>query len=355
MSGKKKLCVDAQPVAEDKSYKNDFTYSFKIDKNYFNCVQLNNDKYELRIDNRTFDILIQEERTGRLREETTQVQNRTKSADPYENDNQMNKFSKFEGVPNNLRRGTVNNVSNNPRISGADDFFGNDFEFNDFSNNRQVNQNNIRAQANVQNKSDVKDFGNFNEFSNKFSNPNPGNSINNKRSITPNNAIKKNVLLDVNDIFNENSKPTNVNSKDVFNQINFDMSIPDNSKKSNFDVFQHNQNVLNNFSLPEDEPEKNFNNEGVNFQKSNLSNMGLFDQGNSNVNSSDNFTLKNQANNNNNNQINDFFNVGNRSATPTNQSNVTNFNNFNMLNQNESPTKSNNMNDFKVFKLFLTF
>lgn len=42
------------------SYSNEFSFSFKIDKNYFNIIQTSGDKYELRIDNRSFTNLIHE-------------------------------------------------------------------------------------------------------------------------------------------------------------------------------------------------------------------------------------------------------------------------------------------------------
>ena len=46
VSSKKKLCLDAQVLIEDKSFSTDFQYSFGIDKNYFNVVQLTMDNIE---------------------------------------------------------------------------------------------------------------------------------------------------------------------------------------------------------------------------------------------------------------------------------------------------------------------
>jgi hypothetical protein len=43
----------------------DFTYSFKIDKHYFNVVQYDTG-FELRVDNRSFNSLMSEEKSGRL-------------------------------------------------------------------------------------------------------------------------------------------------------------------------------------------------------------------------------------------------------------------------------------------------
>lgn len=63
MSGKRKLTLDAQVITEQKGYGNEFQYSFKIDKNYFNVIQTNADKYEMRIDNRDFTVLMAEDRS----------------------------------------------------------------------------------------------------------------------------------------------------------------------------------------------------------------------------------------------------------------------------------------------------
>jgi hypothetical protein len=72
LSGKKKLVLDSNILTEAKSYSNDFVYSFKIEKNYFNVVQIASDKFEMRIDNRSFGA-IQTEEKFRPREENKPV------------------------------------------------------------------------------------------------------------------------------------------------------------------------------------------------------------------------------------------------------------------------------------------
>jgi len=62
LSGKKKLVLDGQVLIELKSYSNDFSYSYKIEKNYFNIDQFGADKFELRIDNRSFHLIQSEEK-----------------------------------------------------------------------------------------------------------------------------------------------------------------------------------------------------------------------------------------------------------------------------------------------------
>lgn len=64
VSGKKKLCLDAQVLTEDKSYSVDFNYSFTIEKNYFTVIQLERDEFDMRIDNRQFSLIAQEVRHG---------------------------------------------------------------------------------------------------------------------------------------------------------------------------------------------------------------------------------------------------------------------------------------------------
>ena len=61
ISRKKKLCLDANMLNES-SGGNDFNYSFKIDKHYFNMIQLGSDNYDFRIDNRSFSALMEEEK-----------------------------------------------------------------------------------------------------------------------------------------------------------------------------------------------------------------------------------------------------------------------------------------------------
>lgn len=62
LSGKKKLVLDSNILTETKGYSNDFVYSFKIEKNYFNVVQTSSDKFEMRIDNRSFSSIQAEEK-----------------------------------------------------------------------------------------------------------------------------------------------------------------------------------------------------------------------------------------------------------------------------------------------------
>jgi hypothetical protein len=82
LSRKKKLCLYASVLTETRSIKSDFTYSFKIEKHYFNVNQ-NEDRFELRIDNRSFGSLMSDERTGKLNKEVVkEVAKETKKKEP---------------------------------------------------------------------------------------------------------------------------------------------------------------------------------------------------------------------------------------------------------------------------------
>jgi len=52
--------LDANILNESKG--SEFNYSFKIDKHYFNMIQLKSGDFELRIDNRSFSSLQEEEK-----------------------------------------------------------------------------------------------------------------------------------------------------------------------------------------------------------------------------------------------------------------------------------------------------
>lgn len=65
VSGKKKLCLDAQVLTEDKSYSANFNYSFRLESHYFNLIQMSNDTFDLRIDNKQFATLSHEIRHQR--------------------------------------------------------------------------------------------------------------------------------------------------------------------------------------------------------------------------------------------------------------------------------------------------
>lgn len=102
LSSKKKVCLDAQVLVEDKSYSASFQYSFRIDKNYFNVIQLNMDKFDLRIDNRPFENLMSDERAGRLKpQKKKEPKNTAYTSSSYGNSYSSTDYNK--GNKSNIR------------------------------------------------------------------------------------------------------------------------------------------------------------------------------------------------------------------------------------------------------------
>ncbi len=60
ISGKRKVMHNGSFLYEDMSYNVDFSYSFYIDKVYCNVIQVDDDRFELRIINRAFSMLMEE-------------------------------------------------------------------------------------------------------------------------------------------------------------------------------------------------------------------------------------------------------------------------------------------------------
>ncbi len=283
MSGKKKLCVDAQMITEDKSFKNDFTYSFKIEKNYFNVVQLNNDKFDMRIDNRSFDILVQEERSGKLRSDGENESNKISKKSSFDT-GLDDRFSKFEPVPGNLRSNSrISNTNMNPRNSQDNFFNDQDFDFNGGGgNNLNTNFNKrgsmagfstINRKTSLQTPEDknLNSYNDFNEFNNKFSTgfrqSLPGQRSNTNPTSTSGVPITSKagngLLVDVNEIYSDSRKTTVTDNKEILKNLNFDTSIRE-------DVFLQNQKALQNFDVNNLTSEENWND---NNNQNNLNNQ----------------------------------------------------------------------------------
>lgn len=60
VSGKRKANLNGNMIYEDISYNPDFSYSFYIEKIFCNLIQMDSDRFELRILNRPFSVLIEE-------------------------------------------------------------------------------------------------------------------------------------------------------------------------------------------------------------------------------------------------------------------------------------------------------
>ena len=60
VSGKRKVVYNGTIQYEDSSYKEDFSFTFNIDSVKANLIQISSDRFELRIMNRAFSMLMEE-------------------------------------------------------------------------------------------------------------------------------------------------------------------------------------------------------------------------------------------------------------------------------------------------------
>ncbi len=348
----------------------------------------------MRIDNRSFDILIHEERSGKLRSDEGKPNKVSRKASVDKEFGGVGEhFSKFEAVPTNLRNNGRSSMNHfNPRNSQDNFFTDNDFDFGGNGNSAAFNRKSsmpirVSRTKNNEDKFVTNSFANFNEFNNKFSSGRQ--SVNPGTNQNSSNRVNNPLLVDVNDIYSDSKKPTVTDSKEILNSIKFDLTGEE--------VFRQNQNALKDFDASKigggnvsstDWMDKNTN---VNFGNlnsvTNLIPTGSYGQ--NNVNSNSNIytgsnNLSNNGNNNGFNQMNNNFNHNfggnnlgvnftNSTYTTDNNSFIdnsqsVNFNsNINMgvnINQNSqtNPIGSNvannnsdNMNDLKVSMSYITF
>ena len=76
MTNKKKLTVDAKELLNGVSNSNDFAYSFQIGKHFLTVFKDNEDRYDLKIDNRPFSEMMVDERCGRLKKRRESERNK---------------------------------------------------------------------------------------------------------------------------------------------------------------------------------------------------------------------------------------------------------------------------------------
>lgn len=62
ISGKKKLCLNNQVLVQEKKYSTHFNYAFRISSCNLEIYQIRADRYELRINNKPFELLLLEEK-----------------------------------------------------------------------------------------------------------------------------------------------------------------------------------------------------------------------------------------------------------------------------------------------------
>ncbi len=87
LSGKKKLAVDDEVIAENKNSVAVFNYSFQLDSHYFNLVQINDSKYDIKINDILFSDLKEAELSGNIKK----PQKKEKDSYNYEDNDKSNK------------------------------------------------------------------------------------------------------------------------------------------------------------------------------------------------------------------------------------------------------------------------
>lgn len=112
VSGKKKLSLDAQLLTEHKSYLSDFNYSFKIEKHYFNLIQTDNENFDLRIDNKSFGLILKETRYAnqketQIKETKGSIENQKRGSE-FQEKMERNSVSSGMNFPSNLKTTSKN-------------------------------------------------------------------------------------------------------------------------------------------------------------------------------------------------------------------------------------------------------
>lgn len=300
ITGKKKLCLDAQQLIEDQGYQSSFTYSFKIDKHYFNIVQESLDLYQLRIDNKLFENLMLDERSGRLKPPVP-----TTTSQPVAKETSFKPKPQDEPIPDYLR--TVDSYKRND-----DNFYDSDDNNFDFSGGKS-NSNNFTFKKQEEKKAEIK-------------------------------KKPENQLLDFNDIADIQKA-----------QQPLGQTVQQ-KQSANVEIFQHNQNLFNSINVFEEDKKQNDNNlmlENIFSANNSDSNKGNYNHSSNNqlgfLNNSPNANMMNQKNNANTMQFNPNPNIMTTNSNMLNnniQSNESfaNFGNNNLNQYNPNPISNLNMN-----------
>ena len=273
LSGKKKLAVDGKVLTLLKDSDN-FYYNFKIDEYIFIVMQAEDEKPRLTINNRDFNDLIQDERTGKLQKE-------------------KENYYKNKSKKNNIQSET-DYYKRALKYNGENYVEGNDGEIYDIEEQRRrLEEFEIKKQKE-------------NEEKNKKNKININNNDNNKskkqnKYILSNETVRKNqnIIKNINNIFDDE------NLLDL-NDINFNQDN-NNNDQNNFmseNMFNNNKNIYNFGQM-----NNNMNNNGNNQEVVNnfLSNMDNNDN-NFNFINENNMNNTNNYMNQNNNNYNDDFN-----------------------------------------------
>ena len=260
-----------------------FYYIFKIDGYNFSIVQINDDKYEIKINNKNFSDLIKEERNGKLqreKEEYLKKKDKDKRKNNHKNDYNYSKrveddelyedielqkklFEEFEKKKQDKIRENerINNENNNDNlygnknnrkkfvldaktvnvnrmiISNLNDIFGNNYQNGYEDNNSNLfeldmknNNNNYNVYNNNQN------YENYNKNPEYYLNQ-MTNNLNNAKN--PHNQAVLDQFFD----FTNNNNNNNINYNNSNN--NYNMGI-ENNNINNYNMGMQNNNNYSN-------------------------------------------------------------------------------------------------------------
>ena len=96
LSGKKKLAVDEEVIVDYKTSCAIFNYSFKLDGYYFNVVQIQDGKFELKINSFTFTELKEADEQGLLNKNDNKAEEENLDEYDDDNDNNINNNSNYK-------------------------------------------------------------------------------------------------------------------------------------------------------------------------------------------------------------------------------------------------------------------
>lgn len=275
ITGKRRITMNGDLVVKVQKFTFEFTYSFLIDKHYVNLVQTAPDTYDLRIDNLSFNSLMNQQKSdkySRYKKDDHMLNSEPIKEPSNVPESTNNKFDVNNS--NNLKK-NVNNIDNdffsgnsgNTQKEKKDNnnfFNDNDFEFSedktgvkgnkkiekdtwnfdfDNKNNKANNFESFPIQTKATNTNTHKNSKaiNFDDLSNNFSSNNAQNNI--KNDIVGD-------LLGISEI----QKPAKINQAEALGGIDFNLNERP--------IHNTNNNEVNNFNnFPQLESGDNFDNE----------------------------------------------------------------------------------------------
>ena len=292
LSGKKKLAVDGKVLILTKEMDN-FYFNFKLGEYNFLVIQNEDEKPKLTINNRDFNDILKDERTGKL-DRDKQNYLKTSKNEPKRNNNS----SESEYYKRALKYNGENYVE------------GNDGEIYDIEEQRRRLEEFERKKQKENEEKKKKNKSNiYHDDNNKNSNIDKNKEKKYLNFVLDNETVRKNqnIIQNINNIFDDDNL-LDLNDI-VFNQIanNLNGNLKQNNlfdnNNNNYDFGQmnkdinngNNQNVINQF-LSNMENNNNFNfdngfnnNDNNNYNNQNIININQIQNQNNNNNYNDDF------------------------------------------------------------------